>query len=229
MSPDRPPPGACGSRPPGYSAALVSELLDRLRTDLTAAMRAHDQMRVATLRLTIAAVSTAAVAGPHARELDDEEVRQIIAREVRRRREAAEAFATAGREPSAARERAEAEILGGYLPSQLSGAELAGLVTSVLQREGLSGAAAMGAAMRAVRVAAAGRADGAQLAAEVRRQLTLKQAKSRRGAGPRSRRGARRGPEGVFWGSEGSREGSRAPAGDDCGVPATPTADFLPG
>lgn len=149
----------------------MGELVDRLRADLTAAMRSQDEIRVATLRLTIAAVSTAAVAGPRARELDDEEVRQLITREVRRRREAAEAFAAAGREPAAARERAEAQILGGYLPSQLSDEELAGLVRSVLAREGLSGAAAMGAAMRAVRAEAADRADGARLAAEVRRQL----------------------------------------------------------
>lgn len=128
-------------------------------------------MRVATLRLTISAVTTAAVAGQQVRELEDDEVRQIIAREVRRRREAATAFERGGRAELAARELDEAEILGAYLPTQLSGEQIAQLVGAVLQREGLSGPAAMGAAMRAVRAEAGEGADGAQLAAEVRRQL----------------------------------------------------------
>ena len=150
----------------------MSELSDRLHTDLTAAMKARDEPRVSTLRLTLSAVRTEEVAGKAARELTDDEVITVLRREERKRREAAAAFDKAGRADSAARERAEAEIIAGYLPRQLSDEELDALVRGVLADAGLSGLKAMGAAMKAVTAAVAGRADGRRVSAVVRQALT---------------------------------------------------------
>jgi hypothetical protein len=149
----------------------VSELSDRLHADLTAAMKARDELRVATLRLTLSAVRTEEVAGDAARELTDDEVITVLRREERKRREAAEAFEQAGRADSAARERAEAEIIAGYLPRQLSDDELDALVRSALADAGLSGPKAMGAAMKAVTAVVAGRADGRRVSSVVRQVL----------------------------------------------------------
>ena len=150
----------------------MAALKDRLRGDLTAAMKARDEVRVRTLRMTLTAVATEEVAGASARELSDGDVLKILTREAKRRREAAEAFAVAGRAEQAAAERAEGEILAGYLPAQLSAAELGALVTAAITETGASGPGAMGQVMKAVTPQVAGRADGARVAAEVRRQLT---------------------------------------------------------
>jgi len=149
----------------------VSELSDRLHADLTTAMKARDELRVSTLRLTLAAVRTQEVAGDVARELTDDEVVTVLRREDRKRREAADAFGQAGRTDSAARERAEAEIIAEYLPRQLSDDELDALVRKVLADAGLSGPEAMGAAMKVVTAEVAGRADGRRVSAVVRQVL----------------------------------------------------------
>lgn len=149
----------------------MGELSERLHTDLTAAMKARDELRVSVLRLALAAVRTREVAGETARELSDEEVVAVLRREDRKRREAAEAFEQAGRADSAARERAEAEIIAEYLPRQLSDDELRALVRTVLADAGLSGPKAMGPAMKAASAAVAGRADGRRLSAVVRKVL----------------------------------------------------------
>jgi hypothetical protein len=111
------------------------------------------------------------VAGKAARELSDEDVLKILAREAKRRREAAAAFQDAGRAEQAAAERAEDAILAGYLPVQLSDAEVADLVAAAIAAAGASGMAAMGQVMKAVTPQVAGRAEGSRVAAEVRRQL----------------------------------------------------------
>jgi uncharacterized protein YqeY len=150
----------------------VPTLADRLRADLTAAMKARDELRVATLRMTLAAVRAEEVAGPVSRDLSDADVERVIARETRKRREAAAAFRTGGRPELADREAAEAVLLEGYLPRQLTDEELSALVRRVLAEAGLTGAAALAAAMRAVQREVAGRADGRRVAEEVRRWLT---------------------------------------------------------
>ena len=114
----------------------MSELSDRLHADLTTAMKARDELRVSTLRLTLAALRTQEVAGDVARELTDDEVVTVLRREDRKRREAADAFGQAGRTDSAARERAEAEIIAEYLPRQLSDDQLDALVRKVLADAG---------------------------------------------------------------------------------------------
>ncbi|MET9260550.1 GatB/YqeY domain-containing protein [Amycolatopsis sp. NPDC004079] len=150
----------------------MTTLKATLHDDLTTAIKARDQLRSATLRLTLSAIGYEETAGDSARELSDDEVLKIITREVKKRRDAAEAFEKAGRAESAERERAEAQVLTGYLPAQLSDDELRGLVTEAVTETGASGMAGMGAVMKAVQPKIAGRAEGSRVAAEVKRQLS---------------------------------------------------------
>jgi uncharacterized protein len=149
----------------------MAALKDRLRGDLTAAMKARDEVRVRTLRMALTAVTKEEVAGNSARELSDDEVLKVLTREAKRRREAAEAFATAGRAEQAGAERAEGEVLDGYLPAQLADDELAGLVAAAIADTGAQGPGGMGQVMKAVTPRVTGRAEGGRVAAEVRRQL----------------------------------------------------------
>ncbi len=112
---------------------------DQLRADLTSAMKARDQTRTRTLRMALTSISNEEVSGAVAHDLTDDEVLKILAREAKRRREAAAAFAEAGREDQAAAERAEEEVLAGYLPAQLSDDDLAALVTAADRRDGRVG------------------------------------------------------------------------------------------
>ncbi len=149
----------------------MAALKDRLRSDLTVAMKARDEVRTRTLRMALTAVSKEEVAGKTARELSDDEVLGVLTREAKRRREAADAFAAAGRQDQAAAEQAEGAVLADYLPAQLGDEELAALVSAAIAAAGASGMGAMGAVMKAVTPQVAGRAEGARVAAEVRRQL----------------------------------------------------------
>jgi hypothetical protein len=151
---------------------FMAELKQQLRTDLTAAMRARDQVRTRTLRSALTAITNEEVAGNAARELSDDEVLKVLTREAKKRREAAEAFGSAGRADQAATEQAEGEVLAGYLPAQLGDEELAQLVAGVIAKTGASGMSSMGPVMKAVNPQVAGRAEGARVAAEVRKQLT---------------------------------------------------------
>jgi len=149
----------------------TTTLKQRLQDDLTAAMKSRDELRAATIRLTLSAITNEEVAGKAARQLSDDEVLKVITREAKKRREAAEAFAQGGRAESAERERAEGEVLAAYLPQQLSDEELAELVRAAVAESGASGPKAMGAVMKVVNPKVAGRAEGGRVAAEVKRQL----------------------------------------------------------
>jgi uncharacterized protein len=149
----------------------VTALKEQLRADLTTAMKSRDELRTATLRMALSAVSAEEVAGKQARELTDDEVQAVLRREAKKRREAADAFAEAGRAEQAERERAEGDVLAGYLPAQMADADLAALVADVITRTGASGMQDMGRVMGAAQQAVAGRAEGSRVAAEVRRQL----------------------------------------------------------
>lgn len=153
--------------------AGVSDLKDRLRTDLTAAIKTRDEVRSSTLRMALTAITNAEVAGKTARELTDEDVVGVLAAEAKKRREAAEAFDDAGRTESAAKERAEAEVLADYLPTPLSEDEVRDLVAATIESLGVrdEGMKAMGRVMGVVTPQVKGRADGGVVAAEVRRQL----------------------------------------------------------
>ena len=150
----------------------MAELKERLRADLNDAMRVRDQVRMRTLRMALTSITNEEVAGTSARDLSDEEIVKVLTREARKRREAAEAFSAAGRTEQAAAERAEGEVLAGYLPAQLSDDELAALVSEAITETGASGMQGMGQVMKTLTPKVAGRADGARVAAEVRRRLS---------------------------------------------------------
>jgi len=150
----------------------VNELKERLRADLNSAMRARDQVRLRTLRMALTSITNEEVAGETARELSDDEVVRVLTREARKRREAAEAFESAGRAEQAAAERAEGDVLASYLPAQLTGDELTAIVSAAIAETGATGMPGMGKVMKTVTPRIAARADGARVAAEVRRQLT---------------------------------------------------------
>lgn len=152
----------------------MTTLKSRLQDDLTAAIKNRDGLRSSTLRLTLSAITNEEVAGKQARELSDDEVQKVITREAKKRREAAEAFDRGGRTESAARERAEGEVLAAYLPEQLGDDELGALVAQAVQEAAVGGAEgprAMGAIMKILNPKVAGRAEGGRVAAEVRRRL----------------------------------------------------------
>jgi uncharacterized protein YqeY len=146
-------------------------LKSQLHSDLTTAIKARDELRTATLRMVLAAVTTEEVAGKEARELSDDEVLKILAREGKKRREAAEAFEGGGRPELAERERAEGGVIEQYLPKQLDDDELRELVAAAISESGASGPQGMGAVMKVVTPKVAGRAEGGRVAAEVKRQL----------------------------------------------------------
>ena len=134
-------------------------------------MKARDELRTATLRMVLTALSAEEVSGTEARELTDDVVMAVLRREAKKRREAAEAFGSAGRAEQAARELAEGDVLADYLPAQLADADLAAMVADAVAATGASGMRDMGRVMGVVQAAVAGRADGGRVAAEVRRQL----------------------------------------------------------
>jgi uncharacterized protein len=151
----------------------MAELKERLRADLTTAMKARDSLRSSTLRMLLTAITNAEVSGKQARELDDQQVVDVLSTEVKKRREAATAYDDAGRQELADKERAEAEVITDYLPEQLSDEEVSAIVTAAVASTGAAGEGmkAMGKVMGVVQPQVKGRADGAAVAAEVKRQL----------------------------------------------------------
>ena len=157
-------------------ASEQPNLKARLRADLTAAMKARDTLTTGTLRLALAAITTAEVSGTTAKELTDAEVMAVLNKEVRKRAEAAEAFAGAGRAEQAAKEEAEAAVLTGYLPKPLTDDEIGVLVGAAVQEVATSTGGPvtmrqMGLVIKQVQAAAAGRADGARISAAVKAAL----------------------------------------------------------
>ncbi|HEX6921030.1 MAG TPA: GatB/YqeY domain-containing protein [Actinomycetes bacterium] len=149
----------------------MTRLKDQLQADLTAAMKARDELRSATLRMVLTAVRNEEVAGKTARELSDDEVVAVLTREAKKRREAAEAYDGGGRPERAERERAEGVVIDGYLPAQLTDDELQQLVAAAIAEASAEGPRAMGQVMKVLTPRTAGRAEGSRVAAEVRRQL----------------------------------------------------------
>nr|WP_156612123.1 GatB/YqeY domain-containing protein [Auraticoccus cholistanensis] len=145
----------------------------RIRADMTAAMKARQTTRTRTLRSVLAGISQAETAGEEAVELSDEQVLDVIVHEAKKRAESIEAYEASGREELAAQEREEAEVLAGYLPAALSEQEITELVRAAIAQTGAAeqGMRAMGKVMGVLTPQTKGRADGAQVAAEVKRQL----------------------------------------------------------
>ncbi|MET9377724.1 GatB/YqeY domain-containing protein [Streptomyces sp. NPDC002992] len=152
----------------------MTTLKAKLQDDLNAAIKERDELRSSTLRLTLAAITKEEVAGKTKRELSDDEVQKVIAKEAKKRREAADAFAQGGRAESAEREKAEGVILDAYLPQQLSDEELEQIVAAAVAEAtgaGAEGPRAMGAVMKIVNPKVAGRAEGGRVAAVVKKLL----------------------------------------------------------
>src|SRR6188472_2112610 len=149
----------------------MSTLKEQLQSDLTAAMRARDQVGAGTLRMALTAVTTEEVSGTEHRDLTDDDVLKVLTKEAKKRREAATAYTGAGRAELAAKEEAELAVLEGYLPRQLSDEELEGIVRDAVVSSGASGMPQMGLAMKAANAAVAGRAEGGRVAAVVRSVL----------------------------------------------------------
>jgi uncharacterized protein YqeY len=146
-------------------------LKEQLRADMIAALKSKDELRLSTLRMALSAITNEEVAGKTARELSDEDILKVVARESKKRREAAEAFDGAGRVELADKERAEGAVLDEYLPAQLGDDELAAIVREAIATAGAEGPQAMGQVMKVAQPQVAGRAEGGRIAAEVRRQL----------------------------------------------------------
>ncbi|MCU0282845.1 MAG: GatB/YqeY domain-containing protein [Candidatus Nanopelagicales bacterium] len=152
----------------------MTDLKAALQHDLTEAIRSRDELTAATVRMALAAITTEEVAGRTARTLSDAEVVGVLTREAKKRREAAVAFADAGRAELAAREQAELAVLARYLPEPLADDEVAAMVRAAVAEAaaaGATGMAAMGRVMKELTPRTAGRYDGAQLAAQVRAAL----------------------------------------------------------
>ncbi|MEU6194285.1 GatB/YqeY domain-containing protein [Streptomyces sp. NPDC047061] len=153
---------------------MTTTLKSKLQDDLNAAIKGRDELRSATLRMTLAAITNEEVAGKEKRELSDDEVLKVIAKEAKKRREAAEAFANGGRAASAEREKAEGGVLAEYLPKQLSDEELDTVVAQAVEEAkaaGAEGPRAMGAVMKIVNPKVAGLAEGGRVAAAVKKRL----------------------------------------------------------
>ncbi len=148
-------------------------LKQRLRTDLTTAMKARDKVRSGTLRMVLTAISEAEVSGTKSHELTEQQVLDVVIKEAKKRREAEEAYTNADRPELAEKERAEADVLADYLPQQLSPAEIGALVTEAIASTGAAalGMKGMGKVMGVLTPQTKGKADGGAVAAEVRRQL----------------------------------------------------------
>jgi uncharacterized protein len=151
----------------------MSALKDRLRADLTTAIKARDEIRSGTLRMVLTAITNAEVAGKQARQLSDEDVVGVLSTEAKKRREAATAFAGGGRPEMADKELAEAAVIADYLPAPLSAEEIDALVTTTIADLGVAGEGikAMGRVMGVLTPQVRGRADGGAVAAEVRKRL----------------------------------------------------------
>jgi uncharacterized protein YqeY len=143
----------------------------QLQHDLHDAMRARDKVRSGTLRMALTSITNAEVAGDEARELSDDEVLKVVAKEAKKRKEAATAYTQANRPELAAAEEAELAVLEGYLPAQLGDDELRAIVQRAVESTGATGMAQMGLVMKAAQGEVAGRADGGRVAAVVKQVL----------------------------------------------------------
>lgn len=153
---------------------MTTTLKSKLHDDLNAAIKARDELRSSTLRLTLTAITKEEVSGKEKRELSDDEVLKVITKEAKKRREAADAFAQGGRAEQAEREKAEGELLAGYLPKPLSDETLEQIVAEAVaeaRAAGAEGPRAMGAVMKIVNPKVAGQAEGGRVAAVVKRLL----------------------------------------------------------
>ena len=147
-------------------------LKEKLQNDLTEAMRARDEVRSSTIRMVLTAIKNEEVSGKEARNLSDAEIITVLSREAKKRREAAEAFEQAGAKDRADNEKAEGVIIAGYLPEQLSEAELKEMISSAIKETGATGPQQMGLVMKSIQPKITGRADGGTVSSLVKAALS---------------------------------------------------------
>lgn len=144
-------------------------LKERIRDELTAAMKSGDKLTVGTLRMLTSAIVNREKEVLH--ELSDDEVREVAAREMKRRSESIEAFDRGGRPDLVAKETAERDLLAAYAPEQLSEAQVDALIDEAIATTGASSMKEMGKVMGVVMGRAKGAVDGAEVQAKVRARL----------------------------------------------------------
>ena len=144
---------------------------ETLKNDLTEAIRSSDKLVSGTIRMVLTAITNEEVSGKEARVLSDDEVITVLSREAKKRREASEEFAKAGRTDKAAEEKAEGEVIARYLPAQLSEEEIKALIAAAVASTGAAGPADMGKVMGAIKPQIAGKADGSLVSSLVKAAL----------------------------------------------------------
>lgn len=146
-------------------------LKETIKADLTTAMKARDEMTTSTLRMVLSAITNAEVAGDQAVTLDDNQTIAVLQSEAKKRAEAAQIYADAGRAEAAAKEKAELAVIERYLPAAMSDDELNAIIAEEVAKAkaaGAEGGKAMGAVVKAVRERAGSSADGSRIAAAVK-------------------------------------------------------------
>ena len=146
-------------------------LKERLQSELTEAIRSRDELKSGTIRMILTAITNEEVSGKIARVLADAEIITVLSREAKKRREAAEAFADAGRADRAEQETNEGKIIAEYLPEQLSEADLKKMISDAIAETGASGPAGMGLVMKVISPKIAGKADGGTVSGLVKAAL----------------------------------------------------------
>ena len=147
-------------------------LKERLKSDLTEAIRSRDEVRAGTIRMALTSITNEEVSGKEARVLSDGEIITVLSREAKKRREAAEAYESAGSKERADREKEEGKVIAEYLPTQLTDAELQEMIMEAITETGASGPSGMGQVMKFLSPKIAGRADGAKVSAAVKAALS---------------------------------------------------------
>ena len=144
----------------------------RLQSELTEAIRSRNELKSGTIRMILTAITNEEVSGKSARVLADAEIITVLSREAKKRREAAEAFADAGRADRAEQETNEGKIISEYLPEQLSEADLKKMISDAIAETGASGPAGMGLVMKVISPKIAGKADGGTVSGLVKAALS---------------------------------------------------------
>jgi uncharacterized protein YqeY len=144
---------------------------ETLQANLTEAIRSRDEIVSGTIRMVLTAITNEEVSGKEARVLTDAEIITVLSREAKKRREAAEAFADAGRTDKAALEKAEGEVIAKYLPEQMSEDEIKKLIAAAIAQTGASGSGDMGKVMGVIKGQTAGKADGGTVSGLVKEAL----------------------------------------------------------
>jgi uncharacterized protein YqeY len=146
-------------------------LKEKLQADLTQAIRSRDEVVSGTVRMLLAAITNEEVAGKAARVLTDSEIITVLSREVKKRREAVDAYTQVKRDDLASKEKAEAAVIAKYLPAQLSEDEMKKLIQDAIAETGASGPAGMGLVMKVLQPKIAGKADGGVVSGLVKAAL----------------------------------------------------------